>query len=169
MRLDIEYKGTEYEIEYIKKLITPFRIDPRTSRNFYLDILVLGEKEYNKSRQGIDTHLATSLVPVTLELFRTSPDNCMKYDGDGTFKVISSGYVRQLTIANNIDDKIVFSLTPKDRLVKNKIQSLSFHGDLSKVKVFTADEESILFGYAIGDRHPEDIPFMIKMFYNPQK
>ena len=173
MPLQIEFKGTKAEQNYMKKLITPFKdsafaeLKPHP-RDFYLDILVLGAEEMEAFRRGKPN---LERVPVILELFRTSPNTFLKYNNHGGFFEVPNEYIEKLAVSNNIDDKIVFSLTPgsKDYLVKYGIQPLSFHGDLSKATVYTADENSILFGYAIGDRHPADIPFMVKMFYNPKK
>ena len=158
MHLDIEYKGTEHEQKYMKKLIAPFETDKRATRNHYLDILVLGEKEVELYIRGE----SNNTVPVVLEVLKSNSKPKL-YLTKGVFvEVLYDDYIKKLSLSNSIDDKIVFLLTPK-------VDKLTFHGDVSKVKVYTADENSTLFGYAIGDRHPQDIPFMVKMFYNPKK
>jgi hypothetical protein len=164
MRLDIEYRGSDAEKEYMKRIITPVEDNPYAYRNFYLDALVLGAKQVRHLRK----RKSDFVVPVTLQFAKLFSNQLMTYKGNGTYSVSynSDNIIKTYLEKGFMDEKIVFALTPK--LAKGT-PMLSYHGDLAKAKVFEADSLSIVFGYAIGDNYPKDIPFMIKMYYAPER
>ena len=120
--------------------IYPFE-KPTDMRDRYLDLLILGEKEYNAMGKG-KTVLGT--VPVTVEYIKKN----------GKYSSLD-------WITKSLHEKTILSLKPLDR-------ELSLKNSLCKSKVHYADKEKILFSYGIRDAHPEDGIMVIEMFYSPE-
>jgi len=140
MPLNIEFKGTKKEKEFARKIIYPFE-EPIDMRNRYLDLLILGEDEYQAMRKG-KTVLGN--IPVTVEYIKK----------DRKYSSLNC-------VTKSLTEKTILSLKPLDR-------ELSFKNRLDKSKVHYADKESILFSYGLRESHPDDGIMVIEMFYSPE-
>jgi len=143
MPLDIEFKGTKKEKEFIRKIIYPFE-EPMAMRNRFLDVLIFGVEEYEAMGKE-KTFLGN--VPVTVEPYKKGK------------KYFSIENIHNLK--KDLHNKMILLLKPLNR-------ELSFNYYLCKSQVHKADKKSILFSYGLRESHPDDGIMVIKMFYQPE-
>ncbi len=166
--LDINFLGFKDEIKYIKRVIFPnYRFSNTnavhmSSRDLYLDSIVLGESIFKDL--SVKVLNKTKPIPVELTLLKSSSDQLAFYTPitpDYEFKDYEN-LIPELNKSGDIHSRLVFSLTPK-------FDELSFNWALQKLRVFYADKDRILFGYAMdGSAANDDIPFVVNMFYQPK-
>jgi hypothetical protein len=163
MPLQIEFKGTSLEQEYIKQRIYPFKKeDASYMRNYYLDLILLGEKEFNAIKQGSSV---VGDVSIIIEPYGVSANTYSVLDCMHSGNILRSMSRESIMprINGALTPELVFALYPKSG-------KLEYFDNLSKLHVFSANDKSILFGYAIGEnRHPCDVSFILNMFYNPKE